>query len=31
VTPAEIQALALRWFDDARLVTGVVRGQGRTV
>jgi zinc protease len=31
VTPAEIQALAQRWFDDARLVTGVVRGQGRTV
>jgi zinc protease len=31
VTPADIHALANTWFDDARLVRGIVRGRGRTV
>lgn len=31
VTPADIHALANQWFDDARLVRGVVRGRSRTV
>ena len=31
VTVDDIHALANRWFDDARLVTGVVRGRARVV
>ena len=31
VTPESILALANAWFDDARLVQGIVRGRGRIV
>ncbi len=31
VTPTDIHALANTWFDDARLVQGVVRGRAREV
>jgi zinc protease len=31
VTPAQMQQLARRYFDDTRVVEGIVRGVGRTV